>query len=111
MTKTYRTPPKVLEYKFNLDGLIREFESEYKHENDVDLAVFWEMGEEYKKEYDILSYLDFNQTHRRPHHGLTHQLSSANSRFEVICLKELVDLLNSPKSSQEFQREAYGDEF
>jgi hypothetical protein len=110
LTKSYKTPPKVLEYKFNLDGLIREFESEYKHENDVDLAVFWEMGNEFKKEYDILSYLDFDHTHRRQHHGLTHQLSSANSRFEVICLKELLDLLNSPAASQKFQKDAYGDE-
>lgn len=107
LTKAYKTQPKVLEYKFNLDGLIREFESGYKHENDLDLAIFWEIGAEYQKEYDILSYLDFDQTHRRPHHGLTHRLTSANSHFEVVCLKELFQLLNSPDEAQEFQREQY----
>jgi len=110
LTKTYKTQPKVLEYKFNLDGLIREFESGYKHENDLDMAIFWEMGTEYEKEYDILSYLDFDQTHRRPHHGLTHRLTSANSHFEVVCLRELLDLLNDPKAAQNFQKSAYGEE-
>ncbi|MEP1614191.1 MAG: hypothetical protein ABJL72_20005 [Roseobacter sp.] len=47
LTKEYTTQPKVLEFKFCLDGLIREFESEEKHENDVDLAIFWEMGAEF----------------------------------------------------------------
>src|SRR5690606_21983864 len=46
LTKSYRTQPKVIEYKYNLDGLIREFEAGVKHESDVDLAVFWEMGTE-----------------------------------------------------------------
>ena len=110
LTKTYRTQPKVLEYKFNLDGLIREFESGYKHENDVDLVIFWEMGEEYQKEYDILSYLDFDLTHRRPHHGLTHRLTSANSHFEVVCLKELFEILNDSEKAQLFQKEQYGEE-
>jgi len=68
------------------------------------------MGTEYEKEYDILSYLDFDQTHRRPHHGLTHRLTSANSHFEVVCLRELLDLLNDPKAAQNFQKSAYGEE-
>jgi len=109
LIKPYRTQPKVLEYKFNLDGLIREFESGIKHENDVDLAVFWEMGSEYEREYDILSYLDLDQIHHRPHHGLTHMLSSSNSSFAVICLSELFDLLNDPLSSQDYQNATYGD--
>jgi hypothetical protein len=108
LVKAYKTQPKVLEYKYSLDGLVREFEAGIKHENDVDLAVFWEMGSEYKREYDILSYLDFDQTHHRPHHGLTHLLSSANSKFAVICLKELFQLLNDPTQSQEDQQRLYG---
>lgn len=110
LVKAYTTQPKVLEYKFNLDGLIREFESNYKHENDVDLAVFWEMGEEFSKEYDVISYIDDDQTHQRPHHGITHRLTSANSKFEVICLKELIQLLNTPEEAQKFQKETYNNE-
>lgn len=107
LTKCYISPPKILEYKFNLDGLIREFESGYKNEADIKLAIFWEMGEEYQKEYEILSYLDFQKTHHRQHHGLTHKLTSSNSFFDVICLKELFQLLNDPEKSQVFQKEHY----
>lgn len=110
LTKAYTTQPKVLEYKFCLDGLIREFEGGDKHENDVDLAVFWEMGTEFDKEYTVVSYLDDEQTHHRPHHGLTHRLSSANSHIEVICLQELFQLLNDPKDAQEHQQSRYGDD-
>lgn len=110
LTNEYTTQPKVLEYKFCLDGLIREFEGGDKHENDVDLAVFWEMGKEFDKEYSVVSYLDEEQTHHRTHHGLTHRLNSANSHIEVICLKELFQLLNDPDGAQTYQQDAYGDE-
>lgn len=110
LTKSYITQPKVLEYKYSLDGLIREFEAEDKHENDVDLAVFWEMGDEYDKEYSVISYIDEEQTHHRTHHGLTHRLNSANSNIEVICLKELFQLLNDPQAAQEHQQSRYGDD-
>lgn len=110
LTDTYSTQPKVLEYKFCLDGLISEFEGGDKHETDVDLAIFWEMGKDYAREYSVISYLDEEQTHHRPHHGLTHRISSAHSHIEVICLKELFQLLNSPKEAQEWQQSTYGDD-
>lgn len=110
LTKSYTTQPKVLEYKFCLDGLIREFEGGDKHENDVDIAIFWEMGVEFDREYTVVSYLDDEQTHHRPHHGLTHRLSSANSHIEVICLQELFQLLNDPEGAQEHQQSKYGDD-
>jgi len=108
LQRPYLTPPKVLEYKFNLDGLIREFESEEKNESDIHLAVFWDMGGEYKRHYNVTSYLDFDNVHQRPHHGVTHQLRSANSGFLVICLSELIQLLNDPEAAQEYQKAEYG---
>lgn len=110
LSKVYTTQPKVLEYKFSLDGLIREFEGADKHENDVDLAIFWKMGKEYDKEYTVISYLDEELTHHRPHHGLTHRLSSANSYIEVICLQELFQLLNDPEDAQKYQQSQYRNE-
>lgn len=106
----YTTQPKVLEYKYSLDGLIREFESGVKQESEVDLAIFWHMGLEFAREYNILSYLDFDNVHQRQHHGVTHKLSSANSNFSVICLEELVQLLNDPVAAQKHQQELYGDD-
>lgn len=110
LTQAYIGPPKILEYKFSLDGLIREFESGVKSEKDVSLAIFWEMGKEYRREYDIISLLDFDNVHHRRHHGITHIIRSANTNFDAVCLKELIDLLNDAPAQQEHQKLAYGDE-
>jgi hypothetical protein len=110
VTQAYVGPPRILEYKFSLDGLIREFESGVKSEKDVSLAIFWEMGAEYKREYNITSLLDFDNVHHRRHHGITHIVRSANTQFDAVCLKELIDLLNDAVAQQAFQKEAYGDE-
>jgi len=109
LVKPYQTPPKILEYKFSLDGLIREFESEVKNQVDISLVIFWDFGKEYRKEYNVTSYLDFDNIHQRKHHGITHSLISSHTQFDAICLKELVDLLNSPDEAQEHQRSVYGD--
>lgn len=105
----YQTQPKIIEYKFNLNGLIHEFESEVKHEKDIDLAVFWEMGEEYEREYSAISLLDLDNVHHRKHHGLTHILNSANSTISVICLRELIEFLNDPEGVQQHHIDRYGD--
>jgi Domain of unknown function (DUF4424) len=109
LINAYVGPPKILEYKFSLDGLIREFESEVKSQSDISLVIFWDFGKEYVKEYNVTSYLDFENIHQRPHHGVTHQLTSAHTKFDAICLKELIELLNDSEAAQEHQREAYGD--
>lgn len=110
LQKPYIGHPQILEYKFSLDGLIREFESGVKKQKDVALAVFWDMGAEYKKDYTVLSLLDFDHIHHRPHHGLTHVIRSANTTFYAICLKELIALLNDQAAAQAYQRQAYGDD-
>lgn len=106
----YKSPPKILEYKYNLDALIQEFEIEYKNEKDIHLAVSWELGSEWRKNYDVTSYLDLDNLHQRPFHGLTHRLSSSTTYFDVIILKELIDYLNNVDGVQEFQKEAYSDD-
>ncbi len=110
VTNSYVSQPKILEYKFSLDGLIREFESGVKQETDVSLAIFWDIGTEYKKEYNVISLLDSDNIHQRKHHGLTHIFNSAHSNFSAICLKELILCLNNPTESQEFQSKEYGDD-
>ena len=106
----HSSPPKVLEYKFNLDALIHEFESEEKSEKDIHLVVTWEMGEEWRKEYEAVSFLDLENLHQRDFHGLTHLLSSGHTKFYVIVLKELVDYLNDVDGVQDYHVETYGDD-
>lgn len=104
------SPPKILEYKYNLDALIHEFESEYKNEKDIHLAITWEMGDEWKKSYDTTSFLDLENLHLRDFHGLTHVLDSGTTRFYVIALKELILFLNDVDGVQEYQKSKYGDD-
>lgn len=105
-----KSPPKVLEYKYKLDALFHEFESEYKNEKDIHLAVAWEMGDEWKKNYEAISFLDLDNLHQRDFHGLTHQLDSGTTKFHVIILKELVEYLNDVDGVQEYHKTTYGEE-
>ncbi len=104
------SPPKILEYKYNLDALVNEFESEFKSEKDIHLAVTWEMGSEWKKNYDAISFLDLNNLHQRDYHGLTHMLDSGTTKFHVIALKELLEFLNDVDGVQEYHKKQYGDD-
>lgn len=104
------SPPKILEYKYNLDALIHEFESEYKNEKDIHLAITWEMGDEWKKNYDATSFLDLDNLHQRDFHGLTHALDSGTTQFHVIALKELILFLNDVDGVQVYQKDKYGDD-
>ncbi|MGY3807854.1 hypothetical protein ACWNG8_12155 [Aeromonas veronii] len=106
----HTSPPKIIEYKYNVDALIHEFEIGYKCEKDIHLAVAWEMGSEWKKNYEAISYLDFENLHQRDFHGLTHKLNSGGSGFHVIILKELIEYLNDVDSVQSYHKETYGEE-
>lgn len=107
----YRSKPSILEYKYNVDALISEFESEQKQETEVDLVVAWQMGQEYRRRYQVTSLLDLTNLQHRPFHGLTHLFQDDNSgeiRFYGIILEDLVAYLHDPDRSQEEQRERYG---
>ena len=108
--REYTSPPKILEYKFNIDALIREFESEYKSEKEIHLAIAWELGSECQRNYDVISLLDLDNLHLRDYHGITHILNSATTKFYVIALKELIDYLNSVEGVQEYHRKTYSGE-
>jgi hypothetical protein len=109
LSNKYVGPPSILEYKFSLDGLIREFENGEKQESDVKLAVFWDFGTEYQRDYTVTSLLDFENIQHREHHGITHLVNSSTTSFAVICLKELIDVLNDPIGAQIFQQQQYSD--
>jgi hypothetical protein len=111
-TENYTSKPYVLEYKYNIDGLIQEFENGEKDENSVNLAIAWEMGTKWKTRYNIVSLLNIDNLHHRSFHGQTHLFCDSNTgqnRFHVIILSELLDFLNDVDSVQEFQKSEYGE--
>jgi len=103
------SPPKVLEYKYNLDALFQEFENEEKFEKDISLAVAWNLGNQWRKNYEVTSLLDLDNLHHRYHHGLTHIITSSTNRFFAIILSELIEYLNNVEGVQEYHKITYDE--
>lgn len=104
--------PRILEYKYSLDGLIEDIENGTKNSNDISVAVCWETGEEYKQNYHISSLLDPNNLNLREYHGITHTITNLNTNqkeMDLIVLCELIDFLNDPKLTIEEQIKKYED--
>ncbi len=102
-----KTVVKILEYKYTLDGLIEEFQTEVKAADDVDLVIAWELGNKWKLLFDVISYLDSDNVHHRFIHGTTHQFTYSTTgvhAFEAIILSDLVGCLDDPEEEQNRQR-------
>ena len=98
--------PKVLEYKYSVDGLIEDIESGLKNTNDINLVVAWSAGSRYKDNFNIESLLIEGNETLRQYHGVTHRLHSANTNeyvCDLILLKDLILYLNDAEESEELQ--------
>jgi hypothetical protein len=105
-----KTSPKILEYKYYLDGLFEDFDEHDKNIKDIDLCVVWSTGDVFREKYAITSFLTPENSDQRPYHGVTHALVDIEngSRYcDLIVLSELVDYLNDPVATAEGQREKY----
>ncbi|HGM6996145.1 ATP-binding protein [Serratia marcescens] len=110
-TDGFRSSPKILEYKFSLDGLIENIEDGSKNSNDIDLVVVWEIGKDYQGNYDVISYLNKDNLDSRSYHGLTHRLihqHNKQSEMELIAIKDLIEYLNDSEEISKQQESLYG---
>lgn len=104
------TDPRVLEYKFSLDGLVEDCDEQNKNLKDIDLCVAWETGTLYKERYGITSLLLPENADQRQFHGVTHiltDLDAGSKLCELVILSELIDYLNDQKATAEKQRIKY----
>ncbi|WP_095143446.1 ATP-binding protein [Pseudomonas sp. Irchel s3b6] len=104
------TDPKVLEYKFSLDGLIEDFDSNEKYIKDIDLCIAWETGNLYAEKYGITSLLISDNASQRQYHGVTHVLQDLETgarHCDLIILSELIKHLNNPAESELEQVQKY----
>ncbi|MEV4824181.1 hypothetical protein [Micromonospora sp. NPDC049274] len=104
------TKPKVLEYKYSLDGLINDLDAQEKNLKDIDLCVAWEMGSQWREKFAVTSLLLPENTSQRSYHGLTHVLQDPDSgarHCDLIILKDLVALLVDESTCHDEQRLAY----
>jgi hypothetical protein len=110
--ESHITKVKVLEYKYNLDGLIEELEGEVKSINDIGLVIAWEMGEKWQEMFDATCLFDEDNSHHRQIHGTTHSFTHSVSgihAFEAIILRDLVYFLADPEREVARQREVLGE--
>jgi hypothetical protein len=108
----FTSKPKILEYKYSLDGLIEDLESGDKNAKDIGLVVVWETGDLYQQKYFILSLLDEDNLGERQYHGITHIIQNHQTsarEMDLIVLSELVEYLNNPKKAVKQQKAKYDD--
>lgn len=102
--------PKVLEYKYSLDGLMEDLDNQDKNIRDIDLVVAWDTGEFYRERFGITSFLLPENADQRQHHGVTHMLTDLdtdNKYCNLIILSDLVQYLNDPEGTAQQQRDKY----
>src|SRR3981081_3485947 len=110
VTDAALTDPRVLEYKYSLDGLIEDFDSQDKNIKDIDLCIVWNTGSQYKERYGITSLLLPENSDQRQYHGITHvltDLDTASKHCDLIVLSELINLLNDLDVTVTAQRKKY----
>lgn len=106
----FRSVPKVLEYKFSLDGLIENIDTGIKNSKNINLVVVWETGEEWRKNYRIVTTLHEDCLEYRKYHGVTHimrNLETDEEAMDLIVLKELIEYLNNSTEAQKTQFAKY----
>lgn len=107
----YESEPKVLEYKFDLDSLIRDFDAGVKFPEHVDLVVCWQATGTFKRKLMLQSLLLGDAGDSRVYFGATHkaymQGEFARSVFEVIILEDLYNFLLDPEAENARQRTRY----
>ena len=84
--------PSVLEFKYNLNGLMQDFKSHEKVEDEIDLAVCWSIGDKVMEDYSVRSLLD-EEGQDREYYGSTHAVYGVSTQkkvFEIMCLEDLV---------------------
>lgn len=105
----YDSEPKVLEYKFDLDALFRDFDASIKFYKHVDFLVCWKASLEVKNSFSIHSYLIDDFGLRRVLYGATHRLDQAGSghSIDVIVLEDLFNFLTDPSNEIARQKAKY----
>ncbi|SFH10537.1 Histidine kinase-, DNA gyrase B-, and HSP90-like ATPase [Desulfotomaculum arcticum] len=104
--------PRIIEYKYTLDGLIEDIQDGSKNSNDIELVVAWDTGESYVGNYKITSLLDENNLFLRQYHGITHimtNITTGQKEMDLIILEELIDFLIDPEKTQKQQIKKYED--
>jgi Histidine kinase-, DNA gyrase B-, and HSP90-like ATPase len=109
----YESEPKVLEYKFDLDSLVADFEKDIKFLSQVDLAVCWKASGKFSSMLELKPLLIGNGGNDRIYFGSTHaayRLVGGNGmEFEVVILEDLINYLLQPENEEANQKVSYAN--
>lgn len=103
--------PKVLEYKFDFDSLVSDFEKEVKFLAHIDLVVCWRASGRYSSMLELKPLLVSNNGQDRVYFASTHAayrlVGGTGMEFEVVILQDLVNFLLQPEAEEANQKAAY----
>lgn len=103
-----QSPPWVLEYKYESDSLIGDFDKELKQVGDIRLLVCWNIGSKTKAEFSLRPYLCGDEGATRQIFGATHAAyQDRELRFDIIALQDLLNYLRDPEGESVKQRQMY----
>lgn len=109
----YLSEPRVLEFKYDLDALVRDFSNELKFPGHINLVVCWRAEKQWRERYYLNSLLVGDEGSGRLSFGATHQAfpDSGGSQpdFEVIILEDLLNFLTDPEGEAARQKIHYKD--
>ncbi|KNZ32353.1 MAG: hypothetical protein AD742_11195 [Methylibium sp. NZG] len=107
------TEPRVLEYKYDFDGLLDDIEQEVKSQSHIQLVVCWSVSRRYQDKFFFRSLLIGDEGSERVHFGATHQAfaeSSSEMVFEVLVLKDLLNFVADRAAEEARQKQYYKDD-
>ena len=100
--------PKVLEYKFSLDGLVSDMAKEQKFSSDIDLCICWETGNLWREHYTLEPFLVGDEGSNREIFGSTHAMMLSHQKLmEVVVLRDLLDWIADPVAARAKQKTTY----
>ena len=109
----YTTEPKILEYKFEFDSLVSDFEKDSKFAKHVDFVVCWSAGSGFKEHFYLQSLLVGDEGSSRQIFGATHQVFKTGGQeqpaFELLILEDLIAWLQDPMGEEARQKTRYKD--
>lgn len=110
----YQSEPKVLEYKFDFDSILDDFDKEIKFYNHIDFVVCWKASGKYKEQLSLKPLLPAYEGNIREFYGSTHQAFMPGREtpvFEVCVLEELFQYLFDPEKAIADQLSKYHLDF
>lgn len=109
----HSSEPRVLEYKYDLDALIRDFSSEVKYAKHINFVVCWRADKQFREKYYLNSLLVGDEGANRQVFGATHQAfpdgAGQQPDFEVCILEDLLRFLQDPQAEEARQKTRYSE--